>query len=85
IIPIAHSIPLNIVGTLVGAIITERVYAVPGMGKMLTDSINNYNNAMIVALTFIYTALSILGLLLGDILISMIDPRISFEGEGGRK
>lgn len=85
IIPITHGIPGDIIGALVGAIITERVYAVPGMGKMLTDSINNYNNSMIVALTFIYTGLSIIALILGDIVFTIVDPRISFEETGGRK
>jgi oligopeptide transport system permease protein len=68
---------MSIVGTLTGAIITERVYAVPGMGKMLTSSINAFDNSLIVALTFIFTALSVLALLLGDILITFVDPRIS--------
>lgn len=85
IIPIAHNIPLDICFALVGAIITERVYAVPGMGKMLTESINKFNNSIIVALTFIYTGLSIIGLIAGDLLMAVIDPRISFESKGGRK
>ena len=85
IIPIVHGIPMSIVGTLTGAIITERVYAVPGMGKMLTSSINAFDNSLIVALTFIFTALSVLALLLGDILITFVDPRISFVESGGRK
>ena len=85
IIPIVHGIPMDICFALVGAIITERVYAVPGMGKMLTDSINYYNNSMIVALTFIYTGLSIIGLIAGDLLMTAVDPRISFETKGGRK
>lgn len=84
-IPFIHSIPGAIVGTLVGAIITETVYAVPGMGKMLTQSINEYNNGMVIALTFIFTALSVFSVLAGDILITFIDPRISLAGAGGRK
>lgn len=84
-IPFIHSIPAAIVGTLVGAIITETVYAVPGMGKMLTQSINEYNNGMVIALTFIFTALSVFSVLAGDILITWVDPRISLAGAGGRK
>lgn len=84
-IPFIHSIPGAIVGTLVGAIITETVYAVPGMGKMLTQSINEYNNGMVIALTFIFTALSVFSVLAGDILITWVDPRISLAGAGGRK
>lgn len=85
IIPIVHGIPMDICLALVGAIITERVYAVPGMGKMLTDAINSYNNSMIVALTFIFTGLSIIGLIAGDLLMGLVDPRISFDTKGGRK
>ena len=68
-----------------GAIITETVYAVPGMGKMLTQAMNQYNNPMVVALTFIFTALSVFATFAGDILITFVDPRISLAGAGGRK
>lgn len=84
-IPFIHSIPSAIVGTLVGAIITETVYAVPGMGKMLTQAMNQYNNGMVLALTFIFTALSVFASFAGDLLITFVDPRISLAGTGGRK
>ena len=41
-IPIIHGIPGSILGALVGAIITERVYVVPGAGNLLTEAINKY-------------------------------------------
>jgi oligopeptide transport system permease protein len=79
IIPIAHGLPGAIIGAIGGAIITERIYAIPGMGKMLNDSIRVFNNNMVITLTFIFTALAILSVLLGDILITRIDPRISLD------
>lgn len=85
IIPIAHGLPGSIIGAIGGAIITERIYAIPGMGKMLPDSINAFNNNVVIALTFIFTALSILSVMLGDILITYLDPRISLNEKGGRK
>ncbi len=84
IIPIAHGLPGSIIGAIGGAIITERIYAIPGMGKMLPDSINAFNNNVVIALTFIFTALAILSVLLGDILITILDPRISLSEKGGR-
>jgi len=84
IIPIAHGLPGSIIGAIGGAIITERIYAIPGMGKMLPDSINAYNNNVVIALTFIFTALSILSVLLGDVLITYLDPRIHLDTKGGR-
>ena len=85
IIPIAQGIPSSLAGCLTGAIITEQVYSVGGMGKMLPDSINSYNNAMIIALAFIYTTISIIAVFAGDIIITWIDPRISLANkEEGR-
>ncbi len=84
-IPIVHGIPGSILGCLTGAIITEKVYAVPGTGKLLTTALNKSDNGMILGLTFFYTGLSITALLLGDILLAQIDPRISFSTSGGRK
>jgi oligopeptide transport system permease protein len=68
---------MAVIGTLAGALITESFYAVPGMGKMFPSAIGDYNNAMIIALTFIFTIISILAIFLGDILVTFVDPRIS--------
>jgi oligopeptide transport system permease protein len=78
-IPIIHGIPGSILGALVGAIVTERVYSVPGAGNLLTNAINAYDNGVIVGITLFYATLSVVGLLLGDILMAVADPRISFD------
>ena len=52
------------------------------MGKMLPDAIRAYNNPMVVAITFIFTTLSILSLLLGDLLVTVVDPRIQLSSKG---
>lgn len=79
IIPLVHGIPGTILGALTGAIITETLYSVPGTGRMLTEAISMYDNAVIVGLTMFYAILSIVSLILGDILMAMVDPRISFS------
>ena len=66
-------------GTLVGAIITERVYLVPGAGNLLTNAINANDNGVIVGLTLFYALLSIVSLILGDVLMATVDPSISFS------
>ena len=83
-IPIIHGIPGSVLGSLVGAIITERVYVVPGAGNLLTNAINAYDNGVIVGVTLFYAALSVISVMLGDILMSLIDPRISFTTKKGR-
>ena len=74
-----HGIPGSILGALVGAIITERVYVVPGAGNLLTEAINKYDNGVIVGVTLFYAVLTVVSIILGDILMSVVDPRISFS------
>ena len=77
-IPIVHGIPASILFSMTGAIITERVYLVPGIGNVLTTAINAYDNGVIVGVTLFYAVISVAAVILGDILMSMMDPRISF-------
>ena len=78
-IPIIHGIPGSILGAMVGAIITERIYSVPGAGGLLTEAINKYDNGVIVGVTLFYAVLSVVSIILGDILMATVDPRISFS------
>lgn len=82
IIPIVHGIPGAFASSLVGALVTERVYSVPGVGNTMIKAINNYDNGVIVGITLFYALLSVISILLGDILMSIVDPRISFTSSG---
>ncbi len=77
-IPIVHGIPGSVLNAMTGAIITERVYVVPGAGNLLTEAINKYDNGVIVGVTLFYAVLSVVSVILGDILMATVDPRISF-------
>ena len=83
VIPIVHGIPANILGCLTGALVTEQVYGVPGVGRLLITAINQSDNGVIIACTVFYTTLSIVSLILGDVLLAAYDPRIKLTGEGG--
>ena len=78
IIPVVHGLPAAVLFALTGAIITERVYLVPGIGNVLTTAINAYDNGVIVGVTLFYAVISVTAVILGDVLMSMMDPRISF-------
>lgn len=80
---IIHGIPADILFALTGALITEQVYAVPGVGGLLTNAIMVHDNGIIIGGTVFYTFLSILSLLLGDVLLAKYDPRVSFTNERG--
>ena len=81
IIPIIHDIPGSVLGALTGAIITERVYVVPGVGNMLTRAINAYDNGVIIGMVLFYAVLTVTSVILGDVLMSVLDPRISFTAK----
>ncbi|KXT72488.1 Oligopeptide transport system permease protein OppB [Streptococcus sp. DD10] len=83
-VPLVSGIPGSVIGVITGATLTETIFAYPGMGKMLIDSVRASNNAMVVGLVFIFTSLSILSLLLGDVLMTIIDPRIKLTSKGGK-
>ena len=80
-IPIIRGIPGAILFSMVGALITERVYVVPGVGGLLIQAINKYDNGVIVGVTMFYAVLSIISIILGDVLMSVVDPRINFTSK----
>ena len=82
-----QGIPSSILFCLTGALMTERVYSVPGVGGILINAINAHDNSVIVAMVGLITTISIIGLILGDLLLAAYDPRISLSADsgGGRK
>jgi len=85
IIPIVNGIPSSVILCISGALITESAFAIPGMGKMLPDAINKMNNNMVITLTFIFSSLAIFAVLIGDILMTIVDPRIQLTAKKGGK
>lgn len=78
-IPVVTVIALDLGVLFSGALITETVFAYPGMGKLIFDAImgNDYNLALVGLL--MATALTLIGNLLADVAYAGLDPRISYE------
>ena len=77
-VPMIQYIPTSLMYTICGSIYIESLYSVPGMGGLLVDVINRQDNPMVQALVMIFSCVGIVGLLLGDLLMALIDPRITF-------
>ena len=77
-VPMIQYIPTSLMFTVCGSIYIESLYSVPGMGGLLVDVINRQDNPMVQAIVMIYSCVGIIGLLLGDLLMALIDPRITF-------
>ncbi len=78
-IPIVTLIALDIPSIFTGALVTEQVFRVPGIGALLIYSINRSDTPVIMAITFIYGILIVLFNLVADILYSILDPRVNYK------
>jgi len=78
-VPMIQYIPTSLLYTVSGSIYIESLYSVPGMGGLLVDVITRQDNPMVQALVMIYSSIGIIGMILGDLLMVVIDPRISLN------
>jgi peptide/nickel transport system permease protein len=76
LIPVVTLIALGIPTIFAGAIITEQVFRVNGLGELLIRSIQNGDIPVVQALTFIFAILVVLFNLIADVLYGVLDPRI---------
>lgn len=81
-VPLAQYLPATLLLTIGGSILVERFFSVPGMGPLLTDAFSRYDTDVLQTLVMLYASLGILGVFLGDILMMIVDPRISLVKKG---
>ena len=76
--PIATSLILGLAGSLGGAILTETVFNWPGMGRLFYDAILSLDEAVVVALTFMFTLIYVIARFVLEILYVILDPRVRY-------
>ena len=81
-IPVVTVVGLQFGGLLEGAVIVETIFAWPGVGKLLVDSIFERDFAMIQGCVLLVAVIFVLANLIVDILYAYLDPRIRYEKEG---
>ena len=79
LIPFVTIAVLTIPSFFAGAIITETVFAWPGMGRLYFDALNRSDWNVALAFIFITALLTVIATLIGDILYTVVDPRIKFS------
>ncbi len=80
-VPLAQYLPYSILLTVGGSLLVERFFAVPGMGPELTNAISRYDLNLVQGIVLLYAVMGILGVFLGDLLMTLIDPRIKLTGK----
>ena len=79
LIPVVTLVALTMPQVFGGAIVTEQIFRVPGIGSLLIDAILRNDTPVIMAVTFVFSCLVILFNLIADLLYGWLDPRISFR------
>lgn len=79
LIPVVTLIALGVPTIFTGAIITEQIFAIPGIGHLLVKSIFNTDTPVVLAITFLFAALVVFFNLVADVLYAVLDPRIRYS------
>jgi peptide/nickel transport system permease protein len=79
LIPVVTLVALQMPAIFGGAIVTEQIFRVPGIGSLLISSILANDTPVIMAVTFVFACLVILFNLIADVLYGWLDPRIAFR------
>jgi peptide/nickel transport system permease protein len=78
-IPVVTLIALQIPAIFAGAIITEQIFRINGLGQLLIVSIGQSDIPMVMTLTFIFAVLIVIFNLVADLLYGVLDPRIRYD------
>jgi len=78
LIPVVTLIALGIPTVFGGAIVTEQIFRVPGIGELLVRSIDNGDIPVVAGVLFVFSVLVVLFNLIADVLYAVLDPRIKY-------
>ena len=78
-IPVVTLVALQMPAVFGGAIVTEQIFRIPGIGSLLISAILANDTPVIMAVTFVFACLVILFNLIADLLYGWLDPRISYR------
>ncbi len=79
LIPIITIVVFQIPGIFGGATLTETIFAYPGIGRLYFDALNSNDWPVVMSILFITAVLVVFATLLGDLLYTIVDPRIRFK------
>lgn len=83
LIPIITVLAPLIVDLMTGSLVVEKIFSIPGVGSLLVTAIQSNDYNVVIALSFIYSAMYIVIMLVVDILYGIIDPRIRLSKDSG--
>ncbi len=82
-VPMAQYLPTSFLNTIIGSLYIESLYGINGMGGLLVNAVQRSDYTLVQVLVLLFATVGILGLILGDLLMVILDPRISFGKKAG--
>ncbi|MGH2588476.1 MAG: ABC transporter permease [Dehalococcoidia bacterium] len=79
LIPVVTIMALQLPGIFTGALVTEQIFRIPGIGSLLIRSMNAHDTPVVMGIVFTYSILVVFFTLLADIAYSVLDPRIKYS------
>jgi peptide/nickel transport system permease protein len=79
LIPVVTVVALQIPTIFAGAVVTEQIFRVPGIGSLLIAAILASDTPVVLAITFVYSVLVVVFNLVADIVYGWLDPRIAYR------
>lgn len=79
ILPIAAFLGYEFTGLIGGSVFIENIFSYPGMGNLFVSSITGRDYSVILALLLLFGTATLLGTLLSDIIMSIVDPRVRVQ------
>jgi len=78
LIPVVTLLALGLPAVFTGAVITEQIFRVPGIGALLITAIQNSDTPVVMCITFVYAILVVVFNIIADVLYGLLDPRIRY-------
>ena len=81
ILPCITMICVSVAGIFSGSFIIETIFAIPGLGKYFISAINDRDYSVVLGLNVVFTGLYVIAMLLSDILLMLVDPRLRLSND----
>lgn len=79
LIPVITSVVTALPGLILGALLLERIFQIPGLGNLMVEALGNNDEPIVMCMTYILAIVYCLLLLVTDILYAVVDPRVSLR------
>ncbi len=78
LVPVVTIMALQLPAVFTGAVITEQIFRVPGIGSLLINSLTAHDTPVLMGIVFTYAILVVTFNLVADVLYGVLDPRIKY-------